>query len=372
MKKLGFGLMRLPLVNAEDQKSIDMDMLREMVDLFLSEGFTYFDTAYMYHEYRSEIAVREALVSRHKRESFTLASKLPIVYLKEEADNEKYFNEQMEKCGVDFFDYYMLHDINRLSYEKAERFNSFSFIQQMKKEGKIRRAGISYHDDAELLYQILTAHPELDFVQLQVNYLDWNHPAIQSRKCCETAAAHGKPIIVMEPVKGGTLADLPEEAEALLRSYAPDASAASWAIRFAASQKNVEMVLSGMSCTEQLRDNLQYMREFQPMEEEEYALLEKVVEMINESVSIPSTGCRYCVEGCPVSIPIPEYFALYNAEQQALNKGFSTQRTYYDNLIHTYSRASECIGCGSCEAACPQHLKVAQYMKSVAEAFERD
>ena len=372
MKKLGFGWMRLPLTDPQDQKSIDMDMVKKMADRFLAEGFTYFDTAYMYHENTSEIAIREALVKRHARDSFTLASKLPVTYFKEEADNERYFRQQLEKCGVDYFDYYMLHDINHLSIEKAEKFHAFDFLQKMKQEGRVKQAGISFHADAQLLDQVLREHPELDFVQLQVNYLDWEHQAIQSAKCCETAAEHGKPIIVMEPVKGGTLADIPPEAEKLLRDFAPQASPASWAIRFAASQKNVMMVLSGMSNMEQLQENLQFMKDFQPLCPEEYAVLKQVVKILEKAIAIPCTACRYCTDGCPLSIPIPEYFALYNAEKQALNKGFSTQQTYYANFIHSRSKASECIACRRCEEACPQHLPVSDLMKEVAEVFEQE
>ena len=205
-KKLGFGFMRLPVKNQNDSASIDMDILNQMVDTFLERGFTYFDTAYMYHMGKSEIAIREALVKRHKRDSFTVATKLPTMFLKTKEDQERIFNEQLEKCGVDYFDYYLLHNLGVTHYEIAKKLDSFAFIQKKKEEGKIRNIGFSYHDNADLLDEILTAHPEVDFVQLQINYLDWDNESIQSRKCYEVARKHNKPVIVMEPVKGGTLA----------------------------------------------------------------------------------------------------------------------------------------------------------------------
>lgn len=371
-KKLGFGLMRLPLKNQDDAASIDIEMVNKMVDTFLERGFTYFDTAYMYHNFQSEIVLREALVKRHDRSSFTVATKMPTMFLKTKEDQERIFNEQLGKCGVEYFDYYLLHNLGVSHYKIAQEMDSFQFIQRKKEEGKIKNIGFSYHDSAELLDEILTAHPEVDFVQLQLNYIDWDNESIQSRKCYEVATKHGKPVIVMEPIKGGTLAKLPDKAEKLLKDYNPNASIPSWAIRFAASNKNVMMVLSGMSNMEQLEDNLGYMENFKPLNEEEYALIKKAVTAINSTITVPCTGCAYCVDGCPMNIAIPKYFSLYNADlQEVEEKGWTPQGEYYNNLTKTFGKASDCVECGQCEGVCPQHLSIIQYLKDVAGHFEK-
>lgn len=370
MKKLGFGLMRLPLLDGNDQTSFDVKQICEMVDSFLAQGFTYFDTAYMYHNFKSENVVKEVLTSRHPRDSYLLATKMPSMFLKEEADLERIFNEQLEKTGVEYFDYYLLHCLNMENYEICERLKAFDFAMKLKAEGKIRKAGFSFHDSAEMLDKILTAHPEMEFVQLQINYLDWEDMNVQSRLCYEVAKKHGKDIIVMEPVKGGTLANVPPRAEKLLKEKAPDMSVPSWAIRFAATVDNVIMVLSGMSNMQQLSDNTSYMADFRPLSEEEFALCQKVADIINSTVTIPCTACRYCVDGCPTNIPIPEYFALLNADNIEIDKPFNVQQNHYDNLALSHGKASDCIACGQCETHCPQHIKIIDMLKTVSAKFD--
>ena len=370
MKKLGFGLMRLPLINPDDQASIDIERFKAMADRFIERGFTYFDTAYPYHGGKSEEALREAVVKRYPREAFTVTSKMPVWAIKEEADLERIFNEQLKRCGVDYFDYYWLHALNRERVATIDSVDGWGFLIRKRDEGKIRHIGFSFHDGSDLLAEILQNHPEMEYVQLQINYLDWDSPAIESRTCYELCVKHGKPVIVMEPVKGGSLARVPEAVERLFKDYNPDASPASWAIRYCASLPGVLTVLSGMSNMKQMEDNTGYMQDFQPLNDEEQAILAQATEVIRNSIAIQCTACHYCSEGCPQQIAIPEYFSLYNTLQQFPDQKSNSQ-LYYDLVAKNHGKASECLECGQCEAQCPQHIDIIDNLKLVAQTFEQ-
>ena len=370
MKKLGLGCMRLPLLNPENQASFDMEQITDMVDTFLKRGFTYFDTAYIYHNYQSENLVKRVLVERHPRDSFLLATKLPIYKIKEPGDAEQLFNEQLEKTGAGYFDYYLLHSLGEKSYATAEQFDCFGFAMRKKKEGKIKKFGFSFHDSAEMLDTILTAHPEVEFVQLQINYLDWENKSIQSRLCYEVARRHGKDVIIMEPVKGGALANVPPAAEKLFKEHAPSMSVPSWAIRFAAGLPGVIMVLSGMSNREQLLDNMSYMDDFVPLSEAEQALCFRVAELIKQAALVPCTTCRYCTDGCPVSIPIPDYFNLYNDMLQGEVGVTESLQEKYQTLSAGKGRAADCISCRQCEQQCPQHIDITGMLQKVSKEFD--
>ena len=366
--KLGFGCMRLPLTDPEDQTSVDREQVCRMFDQFLERGFRYFDTAWMYHEHASERVVGECLVARHPRDAFDLATKMPLVSLREEGDQRRIFDEQLEKCGVDHFDYYLLHNVNASTLETARRLGTFEFVASLRERGLVRHMGFSFHDSPQLLDEVLTEHPEVDFVQLQVNYFDWDDPGVQSRRCYDTAVAHGKRVVVMEPVKGGTLADVGERARALMAGCDPAPTPAEWAIRFAASLPGVFMVLSGMSTPEQVDENTRFMASLEPLTDEERTMLGRVARVLGEDRAIQCTSCRYCVAGCPQRIPIPTYFALYN--QHVRRPGSGSPKAYYDNYAARSAKASACVGCRRCVTACPQHIMIPEMLQEVARAFE--
>lgn len=370
-KKLGFGLMRLPLRNPDNAGDIDTETVCAMVDQFLRQGFTYFDTAWMYCGFRSENAVKEVLVDRYPRDAYTLATKLHCGFISIQEDRDSVFIQQLEKTGAGYFDYYLLHGIEADTIGKYEQLDCFNWLREKKRQGLVKHMGFSFHASPELLDQILTKYPDMEFVQLQINYLDWDSPWIRARECYETARKHGKPILIMEPVKGGTLAKLPEEAEKLLRSYNPNASAASWAIRFAAGLPGVKLVLSGMSTPEQVEDNLSFMKDFRPLTQEERNLCFRVAQIINTKITVACTGCSYCTAGCPKNIPIPKYFSLYNEDmREAEGKGWGVNSNYYDSLARTFGAAKSCIGCGQCESVCPQHLPIIEALKKVSKQYD--
>lgn len=366
MKKLGFGAMRLPLKNVNDKTSIDQEELNKMVDAFMAAGFTYFDTAYLYHDEMSEPALKKALVDRYPRESYILADKMPTIIVKSPEDYEMYFKNQLERTGAGYFDYYLMHNMGKDRYAKTKEFGGFEFALRMKEEGKIRKFGFSFHDDSETLERILSEHPEVDFVQLQINYLDWDNDVIQSRKCYEIAVRYGKPVVVMEPVKGGMLANLPKEAEELLKKYDSQISPVSLALRFAASLDHVMMVLSGMSNMEQMTENIATMDTVKPLTKEERKLLKKVTDIVNQSTAIPCTSCGYCMEVCPKNIAIPGLFGLYNNYKNTGN--FSGM--YYNRVVYDKGKAMDCVECRLCEKNCPQHIEIPKCLKEIVK-FEK-
>ena len=363
-KNFGFGCMRLPMQKGE----VDKKQFNEMIDAFLSSGFNYFDTAHGYIKGKSEKALRECLVERYPRDKYILTNKLTETYIKKEADVRPFFESQLEICGVEYFDFYLMHAQSKTNYPLFKKCRAYEQAFELKKEGKIKHVGLSFHDDAEMLDRILSDYPEVEAVQIQLNYLDYEDASVQSRKCLEVCNKHNKPVIVMEPVKGGNLVKLPKGAKKyfeVLGNHSP----ASYAIRFAAGCKGVFMVLSGMSDMAQMNDNLSYMTNFKPLDEREMNAVQSVCATIKGLHLIPCTACRYCTDGCPQKISIPDLFACMNTK----NLYHDWNADYYYSSVHTRNggKASACVECGKCEAACPQHLPIRKLLKTVATEFEK-
>ena len=362
----GFGCMRLPM---QDGK-VDYEEFIRMADEFIKAGFNYFDTAHGYIGGQSETAIRDCVAKRYERNRFLLTDKLTDSYFKKQEDIRPFFEKQLASCGVDYFDFYLMHAQNRNNYQKYKQCKAYETCYALKDEGLIRHFGLSFHDKAEVLDMILTEHPEIEIVQIQFNYVDYNDASVESRKVYEVCEKHNKPVIVMEPVKGGSLVNLPEEADRILRSL-NGGSNASYAIRFAASFPNMAMVLSGMSNISQMQDNLSAMKDFKALDEKELEAVMKVCGIFGNLNLIPCTSCRYCVEEneCPRSIRIPDLFAALNAHEafHNWNTGY-----YYNSVItgNGHGKASDCIKCGKCEKVCPQHLQIRKLLQNVAKTFE--
>ena len=364
--KLGFGLMRLPRVQGAEKDTIDIEETSRMVDAFLEAGLTYFDTAYVYGG--SEEATGKALVARHPRDKYTIATKLNAGAAKDEADAKQQIYTSLERLGTDYIDYYLLHAIGAGNLPKYNEYGLWDYVKELKEKGIVRHYGFSFHDSPELLDQILTDHPDVEFVQLQINYADWEDKNVQSRACYEVCRKHGKSVVVMEPVKGGTLANLPEKIAAPMKAFNPEVSYASWAIRFVASQEGILTVLSGMSNLEQMEDNLSYMKDFKPLTEEEYAVIAQVQKNLASVDTIPCTSCRYCTPGCPMEINIPGIFGVMN--NYLIYEQLDSAKKSYAWRTEKGGKASDCIQCGQCEEQCPQHIHIIEQLQKAASILE--
>ena len=365
MKKLGFGCMRLPMLGGAEG-TVDQQQFNQMIDRYLEAGFCYFDTAHVYLGGQSETALREGLVKRYPRDTFILTDKLSGSCFSSEAEIFSLFERQLEATGTTYFDYYLMHSMSAEVYEKFTRLHAFEAVQTLKSKGKIRHMGISFHDKPAVLEQILTEHPEIEVVQIQLNYLDYDDPSIESGAVYQVCRKFQKPVLVMEPVRGGALAQLPPEAQEIL-DRRQNGSAASYAIRYAAAFPGVMMVLSGMSTLSQMEDNLSYMQNPQPLTQEELDDIQKVRDILRAQNMVPCTACRYCVAGCPRHILIPDLFACLNSQRKYQDWGSSY---YYGVHTKDHGRASDCIGCGKCENICPQHLPVRALLRETAAVFE--
>ena len=374
MTNLGFGMMRLPILEEDNFKSIDYEQVNRMVDAYMDAGFNHFDTAFVYHEGIGEDAFKRCVVDRYPRESFKISTKLPLFIITEDSQLEPIFAEQLKNCGVDYFDYYMLHNVSGFTENAWKNADLYSFIQKKKEEGFIKHIGISTHGNAEFLEEILFEHPELEFVLLQINYLDWDDEGIESRKCLEVARKYNKSVMIMEPYKGGFLADVPEEAEKLMKEHDPDKSVVSWAMRFVANLDDVCVVLTGASNLEQLEDNIREFNNADPLSDDELKLLEDVSEIINSNITVDCTKCRYCVDVCPEEIDIAKIFDLYNKDRMLGRDDWSQFGNAYLNYskLPDVGMASDCSECESCIEECPQQINIPEVLKDVAKVFETE
>jgi predicted aldo/keto reductase-like oxidoreductase len=368
IKELGFGLMRLPVIPGGEQKDIDFEQVQKMVDLFMERGFSYFDTAYLYHNGYSESVIKKCLVGKYPRDSFQVVDKMPLWNIQGRDDYEKIFQTQLERTGLEYFDLYYLHGIGVGSLEVLDKTGGWDYLKSLKARGLAKHIGFSYHSPAEPLNKILDDHPEVEVVQLQINYVDWNSESVQSRLCYEACHSRGVRVAVMEPVKGGSLACPHPDIQKIFKAVNPDASIASWAVRYAASLDGVVAVLSGMSALEQVDDNTRTMMDFKPLSKDEYKAIEEAVAAFLKIPSIPCTGCRYCMDECPMKINIPSIIGMLNEFEKYQNA--SSQKFGYSMMTATGGKASSCIECRLCEKHCPQNITIPDYLKKAAALFE--
>ena len=367
--KFGFGCMRLPLTDENDPTSVDQELFNQMVDKYMEKGFNYFDTSYAYHGGTSETAIRKAVVERYPRESYQICDKMPTWALTSEEDNEKFVNEMLERLSIDYFDVFFIHNINVPWLKLAEKSNTFEYVKKMKEDGVARKIGFSFHDDSKLLKKVLDKYGDfLDIVQLELNYLDWEDPSIEARKCYELCVEHDIDVYVMEPLKGGVIVNLPDEIKNDFEEFNPDKSIASLAIRFCASLDNVKMVLSGMSKMSDLDDNIDTFENFEPLTASESEFLENMALKLREKVAVPCSECGYCIDACPEMIPIPEYFNIYNISKNQPQSNI--YRLYYDKLGDEKVPASECTYCGTCIEHCTQKIDIPEELEKLCEHFE--
>ncbi len=366
--KLGFGLMRLPTLPGGTDRDIDIELVKKMVDLFLERGYTYFDTAFMYHGGMSEEALRQAVVERYPRDRYTVTDKMPLWDIKGREDYENIFQTQLKRTGLEYFDYYFLHGIGEGSLETLDKTGGWDYMKELKERGLVKHIGFSFHSPAACLDKILAAHPEVELVQLQLNYVDWESESVQSRLCYETCQKYNVPITIMEPIRGGSLAAMHPDAQKILKDYAPDKTPAYWALRFCASLNRLIACLSGMSTLEQVEENTRVMKDMEPLSEADRAVLDQVVKKLDSLPTIPCTGCKYCTTNCPKEIPTPGI--IHQLNEYTKYQNLTGAKRSYGMMTGRGGKASDCVGCKSCEEHCPQHLPITELLKKAADLFE--
>ena len=367
--KFGFGCMRLPQTDKNNPGMIDQELFNEMVDIYMKKGFNYFDTSYAYHNGMSETAIRKAVVERYPRESFRICDKMPTWALTSEEDNDKFVNEMLERLGIDYFDVFLIHNINRPWIKNAKNANTFEYVKKMKEDGVAKQIGFSFHEKADLLKELLDEYGEIfDVALLELNYLDWEDPSIESHKCYDLCVEHGLDIYVMEPLKGGVIVNPSDEIKNDFKEFDPDKSIASFAIRFCASLEHVKVVLSGMTTMEDLMDNCNTYENFEVLTDSEHAFLEKMAEKLNSTLAVPCSECRYCIEVCPEMIPIDEYFHLFNTSKNQPESNI--YRLYFDKLEDEKVPLDNCTYCGTCIDHCTQKIDIPEELENVSKHFQ--